>query len=379
MKTILLASMVWAAAAGAAAASAYGDFNAAISSRSDRNIADAIKFMDRALAAPDLPAHLRPTALRVRAQAYAEAKQYDLAAADFGSALALRPADYDTLLERGVLYGTVKKYDLARADFSAAIRLRPELDRAYVAQAATFLAEEKFDDAIRNYDDALRTSPDEVDLMLLRGEANRLARRFDAAIADYTAAIRRDSQYSTAHSLRALAHLEAGDLRAAVSDYEDAVDLEPNDPDLRAAAGAAEWVYGDYRRAEREFEKSGRDPRYALLAQLWLHLAALKRGRSDDGFSARAAKLDLKPWPGPLLGFYAGTASADEVLAAAKLGEPETQKDQLCEADFFLAEWHIDRKEETAARPLLEDAVTACRRGLPETYAASTELGKLKP
>jgi hypothetical protein len=89
--------------------------------------------------------------------------------------------------------------------------------------------------------------------------------------------------------------------------------------------------------------------------------------------------LDLKTWPGPLLSLYAGTATADDVFAAAKQGDTDAQKDQSCEAYFFVAEWHLDRKENAAAGPLLELAGSSCRRELPESHAAHAELKRLAP
>jgi lipoprotein NlpI len=380
MKTLLIACMAWMAAASAAPASSYSDFNAGVAARNDHDYTDAIRFMNQALAAPDLPAHLRPTAFQVRAQAYREGKKYDLAIADYSSLLALRPANYDALMERGAVYAAVKNYALARADFAGAIRVRPELEEARVAHAACNIAEDKLDDAIKDYDDAIASSPENVELIVLRGNAKRIARRYDAAIADFTAAIGKDSHYSASYSQRALTHIEAGDLRAAISDYDDAIDIGPNDAGLREAAGVAQWEYGDYRAAERSFEKSAADPERAVFSQLWLYLTNLRRDRDDGDFARHAAKLDLKTWPGTLLNLYIGGATVDDVFAAAKQGDDEEkQKDQLCEANFFVAEWHLGRKEDAAARPLLEEAASSCNRELLEAHAARSELGKLKP
>lgn len=379
MKTAKLVFLVWACSATAAMSSAYSQFNAGIAAETNENHADAVKLMTQALSAPDLPDHLRPTALQVRAEAYIGIKRYELAIDDFTAALALRPQNYDLLIERGSVYGEEKKFDLARGDFATAIRLRPELEQAYVSHAAANLAQEKYDDAIKDYTDAIQISPDDVDLVLLRAEANRLASRFDKAMTDYDAAIRNASRYSTAYSLRAFAHLESGDLRGAVSDYDEALDIDPNDPELQEAAGFAQWDYGDYRAAARQFAKSLVDPKRAPFSTLWLHLATIKRGNRDDDLATRAAKLDLKAWPGPLVSLYAGMASEDQVFDAAKQGDEDVQKDHLCEANFFVGEWHLERKEDAAARTFLQTSASSCPRGLPESYAARAEYGKLKP
>jgi len=367
------------AATTAAWASGYSDFNAAIAARTDHNPADTIRFATQALAAPDLPEHLRSTAFRARAQAYTLSNQYDLAIADYGSTLAIRPAQYDVLSERGSIYLAQKKYDLARADFAAAIHLRPELDSGYISEAAANLAEEKYDDAIGNYDEALVTSPDHTSLILMRGEANRLALRYAQAIADFNAVIQKDSKYAAAYRLRAFAYLESGDVSQAVSDYEQALDLDPNDLALRQSAGIAQWDNGDYREAARNLEKSAADPRHVMYSELWLHVADLKRGDDDTELGQRINKLDLKTWPGPLLSLFAGATTVDDVLSLAKHGDAGAQRDQSCEASFFIAEWHLDQKEVSAAGPLLEQTRSMCRRGFPESYAAREELKRLTP
>jgi lipoprotein NlpI len=364
----------------AALASGYSDFNAGIAARTDDDSDGAIRYMTKALAEPDLPAHLRPTALHVRALAYQQAKKYEPATQDLTSALQLKPGDYDMLFERGVLYAQAKNYELARADFAAAIALRPELADARVAHATAYLAEEKYDDAIRDYDEAAAREPQAIAWLLLRGEVKRRARRFDAAIADFDAAVGKDSNSSVAYGLRAYTRLESGDLRRAVSDYGDAVDLDPNDAELHRLAGIAQFVYGDLRGAARDFEKSAGDPKLASAAQLWLHLTALKRGKSDEDFAARTAKLDLKTWPGPLVGLYAGSGTADDAFAAAKQGAAdEEQKDRLCQADFFVGEWHIAQQRQADGRALLEQAASSCSTEMPEAHVARAELGSLKP
>lgn len=379
MKKVTLGFLVCLALPGAAQASAYSDFNAGVAARTDGDYDGAIRFMSQALAAPDLPAHLKPTAFDVRAQAYVQAKKYDLATQDFTSALSLKPADYDTLYQRGMLYGMASKYELARADFAAAIALRPELADARIAHATAYIAEEKYDDAIRDYDEAVAREPETLDWLLLRGEAKRRARRYDAALADFGAVIGKDGQSSTAYSLRAFTRLESGDVRQAVSDYDEAIDNDPNDAELREAAGIARWTYGDWRGATRDLEKSAADPKYAASSALWLHLTALKRGKDDADFAARSAKLDLKTWPGPLLSLYAGTGSADDAFASAGQGEAEAQKDRLCQADFFVGEWRLGQKQDADGRTLLEHAASACPAEMPEAYAARAALGALKP
>ncbi len=376
MRKVTLGFLACLALPGAAQASAYADFNAALAARNEHDADGAIRLMSQALAAPDLPAHLRPTAYFDRAQAYGTNKQVDLAIADLTSALSLVPDDFDVLMARASLYQEKKLFDRARADFTAAIAVRPELIDGYYGHAGVNMAERKYDDAIKDYDAALAALPGDIDLLLLRGDAQREAGRYDAALKDFSDAIAANSRYGGAYMLRGRAYLESGDPKAAVSDYEDAIDLDPDDAGLREIAGIAQWEYGNYRDAVRNFTRAAADPGRATFSYLWLYLA--KRDEADADLARDAAKLDLRKWPGPVLSLFLGAGSVADVEAAAKQGDAGEQSDHECSAAFFVGEWHLMRKEQAEARTLLAKAA-ACRPGLPESHAARAEIARLGP
>ena len=280
MGKVTLGFLVCLALTGPARADGYADFNAGIAAHNDHDADGAIRSLSQALAAPDLPAHLRATAYIDRAHAYAMNKQYDPAIADYTSALALVPDDFDALLARGDLYVEKKTFDAARADYAAAIALRPELIDGYYGHAKANLTEHKYDDAIKDYDDALARSPGDMGLLLLRGDAAREAGRYDAAIKDFSDALARNSRYGEAYVLRGRAYLETGNAKAAVSDYEDAIDLEPDDMGLREIAGIAQWEYGSWRRRGAQPDQR---PHRCQARGVLLRLALSRRGPARLG------------------------------------------------------------------------------------------------
>lgn len=378
MGKVTLGFLVCLALTGAARADGYADFNAGIAAHDDHDADGAIRSLSLALAAPDLPAHLKATAYIDRALAYAMNKQYDKAIADYTSALALVPDDFDALLARGDLYVEKKTFDAARADYAAAIALRPELIDGYYGHAKANLTEHKFDDAIKDYDNALALSPGDMGLLLLRGDAAREAGRYDAAIKDFSDALARNSRYGEAYVLRGRAYLETGNTKAAVSDYEDAIDLEPDDMGLREIAGIAQWEYGSWRDAARNLTKAATNSKRATFSYVWLYLAQARRDTVDASLAGEIAKLDLQKWPGPVLALFTGTGSVGAVNAAAKDSDADQQSDRVCAAAFFIGEWHLMRREQAEAKPLLTTAA-ACRAGLTEAHAARAEIARLAP
>ena len=367
MKRIALFGLVCAALCCGAAASPYSDFNAGVAARNAREYDAAIRFLTLALAAPDLPAHLRPVALFDRGEAYVFTRQSDAALADYDAGLALMPSRYDALQDRGYLHLQRKEFDLARADYTAAIAVRPELASAYVGHGTVNLAQRRYDDAVKDYTDALGTTLGAPDLYVLRGDAYRLAGRTSEAIADYGIAIRRDPNYADAYIARGRAYQQSDAFRDALSDYGAAARLVPRDADLRRLIGIAQWELGRFRDADESFAQSGGTAAQSAYAFLWR--ALMQRG--DRDLAQRAATLDQNTWPGPAIKLMLGTATPDAVLAAAKDPDDDTRLAKTCEADFFVGAWQAAHGDAVQGQRLLREATQICRAEWPERRAAA--------
>ncbi|HWA91545.1 MAG TPA: tetratricopeptide repeat protein [Rhizomicrobium sp.] len=364
--------LLCAALSGGAAASSYSDFNAGISARNNHDYDTAIRYLSLALAAPDLPAHLKPTALFDRGEAYVFTKQSDAALADYDAGLALVPDSYDALQDRAFLHLQRKEFDLARADYKSAIAVRPELANGYVGHGTVNLAERRYDDAVKDYTDALGATLGALDLYVLRGDAYRMAGRTDEAIKDYDIAIRQDSKYADAYIARGRAYQQAGAFRDALSDFDEAARLTPRDADLKRLIGIAQWELGRFRDAEESFAASGGSAEQSAYAFLWRFLA--RPDAPERELAQRAAALDQAAWPGPAVRLVLGRAKPEDVLAAAGDGDADLKEARTCEADFFVGEWQKLRGDKAEGQRLFGATVEACRNEWPEWRAAKTEL-----
>src|SRR6201999_4524460 len=104
---------------------------------------------------------------------------------------------------------------------------------------------------------------------------------------------------------------------------------------------------------------------------LWLYLAQAHQGKDAKAeLDRRADKLDLKIWPGPVVDLYRGRIGADDVRAAARTGDTKTQRDQKCEAGFYLGEHALLAGNKEEARNLLQGALDTCDRRFIE-YAGA--------
>jgi tetratricopeptide (TPR) repeat protein len=117
----------------------------------------------------------------------------DNAIGDLTAALAIKADAANVLVERGQQYGLNSNFDLAIADFSSALKLNNS-PATLMLRASSRRAKGDYDDAIADYTAALGMkvpddSLDAWDIYNERGYAEFLAGRFDAAAGDFDKAL----------------------------------------------------------------------------------------------------------------------------------------------------------------------------------------------
>ncbi|HXL99265.1 MAG TPA: tetratricopeptide repeat protein [Rhizomicrobium sp.] len=374
----LLASVA-AGVAGGALASAYSDFNAGIAAHNHGNWDEAIRRMNLALAAPDLLASFRVPAYIDRGDAYLGKKDWAAATADYSAALALDPDDLEALLRRAATYGRQKKYDAAIADYTSVIRLLPGDAVGYAARGFLYEEEDNLDPAIADFTAIIGLAPQSDFGYSLRGNALRRKGDYEKAIADQDKAVDLDDKSPGNYFERAQTYLDEGEYRSAISDAIDGLRLKPDDSDGRLQLGLAQWEYGRFSDATATFAGIVKaQPQFAY-GVLWRALAQAKSGEAYDAeFAKNAAALDLSKWPAPLIRLYLGQATVDDAVKAAASSDPDTLKNQTCEADFYAGEWQYLHGNQAAGLGLLQAAQAGCRHDFVEYDAAVTELKHLK-
>ena len=85
----------------------------------------------------------------------------------------------------------------------------------------------------------------------------------------------------------------------------------------------------------------------------------------------------MTQWPAPVLRLFLDQATPTTVLAAANDANPATQRGQVCEANFFIAEWKLSQGATEDAMRLFRLAVSDCPRNFIQWNAANAELSRL--
>jgi lipoprotein NlpI len=253
------------------------------------------------------------------------------------------------------------------------------LARLHFNRGVEWAAKGEFDRAIADYDAAIKLQPRSADTYFNRGNAWANKGDPDRAIADYDAAIKLDPKDAAAYGGRAVEWAVKGDYARAIADYDTAIKLDPKSSSALLGRGRARFYGGDFQRAALDIEQAMKSEPNEYTA-LW-HYLARKRGGAADAEEVldRDTRATRGGWPSAVIVLYLGRTDAASVLAAATDPDPKRQRDQRCEAAFYLAHWHLLRDERERALALLKEAQDGCPKDFLEYEGTLAELRRLQP
>lgn len=249
-------------------------------------------------------------------------------------------------IESGAAWWDKGDYDRAIADFTEAIEskqlLAKELAIAYYDRGRTWYEKDDHDKAIADFTQAIRLDPLSSNYYA-RGVTLDLKGDYDKAIADFNEAIRIHPQYAAAYMTRGIARFNKGEFSSAAADLAQSQQINAD-----------------------------------TYAAIWLYLA--RAHSSVDGkteLRLNTHSTDRKKWPAPVVAFYLGEGNPSIVTSLTADPDPKKHKEQLCEANYFLGEWHLMRNEKQKARTLFTNAQNDCPKNSFEYIGALLELQRL--
>jgi lipoprotein NlpI len=242
----------------------------------------------------------------------------------------------------------------------------------YTLRGAAYGRKHDYDHALHDLDTAIEMNPKYAAAFANRGLVFTGQGEYDRAIDEFTHAIALDPKFARAYANRGSVYFQKQDDARAVSDYDKALDLEPL-PHTARNRGNAEYMLGHYAEAAQDFRRAlALDPA-DVYGIVWLRIAEARAGAVNrDELANHAAKVNLGPWPGAVVGFYLGDRTADQVRAASASGSDP--KGQACEAAYYMGEAAATGGNAAAARPLLQEAVDTCPHDFVEYRSAVMAL-----
>jgi lipoprotein NlpI len=168
------------------------------------------------------------------------------------------------------------------------------------------------------------------------------------------------------------------ELEETIVYYDTAIRNDPDDDDAYFHRGIAKVYAGSLPEALADIGQAGRlDPQYPYYA-LWIDIVD-KRGHLGSHFPQAIAHIDMAKWPAPVIRLFLGQAAPDDVLAAADDPDSTKKSGQICEANFYIGEFHLQQGAEADAARLFGHAAAECPRAFVEGPAAAAELKALRP
>ena len=338
-----------------------------------------------------------------RALAYQMTGDLDRALADYDKAIAGDPKSFLAYFNRGNARNA--RGDLARAvaDYSQAITLKADFGPAYRNRGIVKRNGGDVDGGIADETLAIQYDANDAEALALRGGMLLGKSETDRAIADFDAVVRLRPTVADAYNNRGAALTQKGDLPRALADYDRALAIAPDQAGGNNNRGVIRFALGQFGAAADDFERAGMASPKNPYPALWRYLSVARTGNPSTAELQNAAKV-LPPsgWPAPVVGFYLGRINADAVRAAAAQGDAKTQRDQQCEAEFYIGQFVlaqaagkidsgqispdkpdanlnlVDPEAARQAKPMLARAAEICPSGFTERMGAIAELKRLQ-
>ena len=280
-----------------------------------------------------------------RGKALAQRNEVKAAIIDFSEALKVDPQATDALYNRGAAYALTGQTNSALADFAQVLELAPNDADTLFYRALIYVNQGKIESAVKDLSGVLKQRPDDGISRLQRAGLLISLQRNDDAIADLDLLLKKDSGALDALYSRGRAEMLKGDNAAAADDFA-------------------------------ALMKARNDNPYAALR---LYIVRARGGKKDAAPLAAAAKeFPGDQWPLPIVAFYQGKMSEDDLLSAAKASDAATKATLSAETQYYLGQWALLQNDRKAAKKHFEAAV-ASKAGIGslEAIDAGLELKQL--
>lgn len=253
-----------------------------------------------------------------------------------------------------------------------------ELARLRHNRGVEYLAKGQLDQAIADLDAAIRLDANFGDAYYHRGNAWSARGDSARAIADFDVALKLNPKDRETLASRAYEWVIKGDYARAVADRDAAVRLDPKSSEAIFGRARARFYAGDYTRAIADLEEAFRIDA-GPYAALWLYLARQRAGVPEAAalLGGATAEAQRTGWPGPVLTLYLGRMDVASVMNAATDRDAKLQREQRCEANFYVAHWHLIQGRREPALALLKEARAGCPKDFLEYEGAAAELQRL--
>jgi tetratricopeptide (TPR) repeat protein len=303
----------------------------------------------------------------------------DAAVVNFEQAIKLAPQRSELYIDRGGAWNEKGDPEKALTDYDQAIKLDATNAEGYAVVARMLkgrlqASRGNVDAAVAEYDEAVKLDPKRVVLYLDRAALWNLKGDGERALADYDEAIKTDPKNASAYVARGDFRRGKGEYDQAIADYDQAIEKQPDDLTAYGNRALARFYAGAFAEATGDFKRVA-DAQVNAYPALLLYVSRFRHRDAREAkteLTKSASRLKAGEWPYPIIDLYLGKKSAQAAEGAAKT------PGEKCEAQFYIGEWHLLRKDRSEAAKALQAAADSCPKDFVENRAAAEELKRLK-
>jgi len=302
-----------------------------------------IALLTRALAVN--PNHL--PSLRHRSLVYTSLDDKPRAFADLSRAAGLAPGDAAITHRAAALAEELKRHAEAAKLYALTLAVQQKNVGVRARRIDVLLKLLRVDEAVKEANLLVEQRPD-LDLPYsVRADAYEWAGRHQDAIADLTRLIERRPRSAARYYLARCIHYRAvGDGRRALADAQKAIDERGSTAFCFAARGCSYEILGEHQKALADYQRAATldtEKRYYAIWRCILLRKIGKRAQADrliKTFLAKSVK-DREGWITPVIRYLAGEMKEAEVFRLAKAPDPIKNREQLCEAYYYVGACHL--------------------------------------
>jgi lipoprotein NlpI len=188
--------------------------------------------------------------------------------------------------------------------------------------------------------------------------------------------VRLDRSNVGVHRHTGIAHQAKNDAIRTVDQYSAFIKHNPGDDDSYFHRGIAYFYEGLFFKARTDLRTARNlDPSYAYYP-LWLDIVN-QRSHRESRLAQAAARLNMTKWPYPVIRMFLGELSPEAVLSAAADESETVEKQQTCEANFYVGQLALRQGSKEEAERRFQVAASDCPQDFVKGPAARAELAAL--
>lgn len=238
-----------------------------------------------------------------------------------------------------------------------------------LSEAMSAARDGRHKEALELVNRAIAAAPKNAQARYVRGLLYESLDRHADAVADFGRAIDLSPRAADAYDHRGSERLKLGEIDAAIADFDRAIELEPAREPGHWKRGIAYYFAGRNAEGRKQFEGYQTVDDNDVENAVWRFLCmAREEGPESAKHELLKIKRDRRVPMMEVYELFAGRATPDDVLAAARAGEPEVAElnQRLFYAEYYLGLHAEATGDAAAARRHIEQAVK--EHALPKHY-----------